>query len=311
MDAQVGTDGIAKANGAAPASVEQTSEARKKDKGDKRSGGARKTEGKAKRGQRPTPLQAPQYQLACTVLRKNVKVGDTGLTRMLERQWTGIHYAIYYVNVFAPSAIGGRIVHAANAGVREYIEERLVAAERMLGEAQQRAADAGIEVGAPGKVSEHVIEIVSQLETDVLRMVRAYDDYLVVMDSLWMERELADNEKDHAHRIVRDDILALQRLMSQIRSKLINYRREKGTGTMTKRDEVLVTEVEDLIIASLSEEARQRKLAEREKQEARARQRDEAARKRTERELKTTAVGEVPVAGTVEAETETAAAAAA
>ena len=231
---------------------------------------------RVKRKVRPSELNAPQYQIRTTVVRKKVKVGDQGLARMLERQWLGIHHSLYYVTVFAPTAIGGRIVNAANVGIREYIQERLEAAERMLTEAQSQAADAAIEMGAPGQTSDHVVEISSQIETDVLAMVRAYDDYLVVMDSLWIGREILDDKRDAAHRIVREDIGSMGRLLSKLRSKLITYRREKGAGSMTKTEELVVLEVEDIIIESLSKQAQDIRLKERERTAAKAQKKEEA-----------------------------------
>lgn len=236
---------------------------------------------RAQRKARPSELTAPQYQIRTTVVRKKVMVGDQGLARMLEKQWLGIHHALYYVTVFAPTAIGGRIVNAANVGIREYIQERLEAAERMLNEAQTLANESGIEMGAPGQTSDHVVEISSQIETDVLAMVRAYDDYLVVMDSLWIGKEVLDDKRDAAHRIVREDISAMSKLMSKLRSKLITYRREKGTGSLTKTEEAIVIEVEDIIIESLSQQAAEQKLKERERQEAKAKKREERAAKAT------------------------------
>lgn len=228
---------------------------------------------------RPSELNAPQYQIRTTVVRKRVVVGDPGLARMLERQWLGIHHSLYYVTVFAPTAIGGRIVNAANVGVREYIQERLDAAERMLGEAQSQANDSGVEMGAPGETSEHVVEISSQIETDVIQLVRAYDDYLVVMDSLWIGKEVLDDKRDAAHRIVREDISAMSKLLSKLRAKLITYRREKGAGSMTKSEEAIVIEVEDIIIESLSQQAQEQRLRAREKQEAKAKRREEKSGK--------------------------------
>lgn len=246
--------------------------------------GAKKETSAKKKGARkvrPSELTAPQYQIRTTVVRKKVMVGDQGLARMLEKQWLGIHHALYYVTVFAPTAIGGRIVNAANVGIREYIQERLEAAERMLNEAQILANESGIEMGAPGQTSDHVVEISSQIETDVLAMVRAYDDYLVVMDSLWIGKEVLDDKRDAAHRIVREDISAMSRLMGKLRSKLITYRREKGAGSLTKTEEAIVIEVEDIIIESLSKQAAEQKLRERERQEAKARRREEKAAKTT------------------------------
>jgi hypothetical protein len=242
---------------------------------------AKRDEGKQrpKRKVRPSELNAPQYQIRTTVVRKKVKVGDQGLARMLERQWLGIHHSLYYVTVFAPTAIGGRIVNAANVGIREYIEERLEAAERMLMEAQSQASDAAIQMGAPGQTSDHVVEISSQIETDVLAMVRAYDDYLVVMDSLWIGREILDDKRDGAHKIVKDDIGAMSKLLSKLRSKLITYRREKGAGSMTKTEEAVVLEVEDIIIESLSKQAQEQRLKERERLALKAKKREEAGTK--------------------------------
>lgn len=260
---------------------------------------AKKEASAKKKGQRkvrPSELTAPQYQIRTTVVRKKVMVGDQGLARMLERQWLGIHHALYYVTVFAPTAIGGRIVNAANVGIREYIQERLEAAERMLSEAQTLANESGIEMGAPGQTSDHVVEISSQIETDVLSMVRAYDDYLVVMDSLWIGKEVLDDKRDAAHRIVREDITAMSKLMSKLRSKLITYRREKGAGSLSKTEEAIVIEVEDIIIESLSKQAAEAKLKERERQEAKAKKREEKAAKSTAGKPEA-AVGEVGIKG--------------
>lgn len=256
------------------AGVDTTKQSKRAQTNKKESSGKKR----APRKVRPSELNAPQYQIRTTVVRKRMKVGDQGLARMLEKQWLGIHHALYYVTVFAPTAIGGRIVNAANVGIREYIQERVEAADRMLGEAQAMANDSGIEMGAPGQTSEHVVEISSQIETDVLAMVRTYDDYLVVMDSLWIGKEVLDDKRDAAHRIVREDISAMSRLMSKLRSKLITYRREKGAGSLSKSEEAVVLEVEDIIIESLSAQAQEQKLKERQQQEARAKKREEKAK---------------------------------
>lgn len=224
---------------------------------------------------RPLDLNAPQYNIRTTVVRKKVRVGDQGLARLLEKNWLHLHHALYYVNVFAPTAIGGRIVNAADVGVREYIQERLLAAERMYKEAKDMADQSGVEMGAPGKTSDHTVEIASQIETDVLQILRIYDDYLVVIDSLWIGREILDAKRDAAHRIVRDDISAMKQLLNKLRSRLIAYRREKGMGKLSKTEATLVTEVEDIIIASLSEEGKKQRLQARERAIEKAKKREE------------------------------------
>jgi len=205
--------------------------------------------GKAKKkdkfkGRPPTP----QYNVRATIVRRQLTVGDQSLFRLVELQWPHVHHALYYITVFAPESIGGRVVTAANKGIKAYISEKLEVAKQLLKDAQEVAQDAGVLMGEHGFTKEVVVEVSSQVETDVLQLIRTLDDYVVVSDSLWIGREIDDKKKEDAHADVKSTLSTLHKLAIRMRTKLIEYRKSKIEKNQTKSDQDIAVEFEQMVL---------------------------------------------------------------
>ena len=196
------------------------------------------------KGRAPTP----QYNVRATIVRRQLTVGDQSLFRLVELQWPHVHHALYYITVFAPESIGGRVVTAANRGIKAYIGEKLDVAKQLLRDAQEAAQDAGVLMGEHGFTKEVVVEVSSQVETDVLQLIRALDDYVVVSDSLWIGREIDDKKKEDAHSDVKNTLSTLHKLAIRMRTKLIEYRRSKIEKSQTKSDQDIAAEFEQMVL---------------------------------------------------------------
>jgi hypothetical protein len=187
------------------------------------------------------------------MVKKTVRVGDTALARLVETQWPRLQTSLFYICVFSPQAIGGRVAAAANRAMQEYIQDKLETANRMLKAAQAEADEADVEIGAAGYMHETVVNVSSRPESLVLKMIRAYDDYVVVMDSMWIGGELTDERRDDAHATARNDVRAVRNLAVKMSSRLVTYRRNKSDETQTKSDADVVLEIENMVLLMAGE----------------------------------------------------------
>lgn len=207
---------------------------------------ARKQQGKKKSGPQTRP-PAPQYNVSATVVRRSIAIGDQQLYRLLDFQWPHIHHALYYITLYAAQSLRGKVVTAATKAIKAYVTDQLEASKRMLAKAQEQAQDAGVLVGEAGSQKDLVVEVATQVETDVLQLVRVLDDYVVVMDSLWIGREISDDEQKRAHESVKETFTTLHKLSIRMRTKLVAYRRDKISKTQTKSENDLATEIEQML----------------------------------------------------------------
>jgi hypothetical protein len=178
----------------------------------------------------PTRPGASKYNVRATVVRRTITVGDPSLARQLERTWDQLHFGLYYVTVFAPAGIGGRLVTETNKAITKYIDELLSEAEGKLQRTTHLLHEEAITLGAPGDPFQQEVEVSSPIEQAVLRFVRTSDDYLVVMDSLWIGEIIDRKERDEAREEVRNGLSSLHRLVTRARDRLIEYRRKSASG---------------------------------------------------------------------------------
>lgn len=195
---------------------------------------------------RVSPLP-PQYHVYATVINKLLRVGDSRLASTVFRSWEGIHHSLHYLTDFARTSIKGRVVAAANQGITLYLQDHIEGAKAMLDKATATAENNGIILGKPGRVKEAVIEISCQTETDVLDLVRLLDDYVIVMDSLWIARLIDDKQRDAAHEDICRTVNTLHRLLTKLRQKMIDFRHLKMTSRLTKPEEEYARDLETLV----------------------------------------------------------------
>jgi len=192
--------------------------------------------------------QQEAFKVRATVKEKTMKIGDRRLARMFFDKWRGMHHSLHYLTDFARTQLKGRVVRAANRGVNLYLQEKLDEARNMLQTATDLADKHGIDIGTHGDLTEGKVEITCPAESDVMEMVRLLDDYVLVVDSLWMERVLDDKRRDAAHAEVCDVVLTLSRLLTRLRRKMIDYRHAKLNPKLTKGDTEYERELENIVL---------------------------------------------------------------
>lgn len=192
------------------------------------------------------PPPTPTYRIRATVVRRNMTIGDQQLFKLLELQWPHLHHALYYICVFAPENIGGKVASAASRGMKAYVEEKLELAKQMLSSAKERAKDAGVIMGQHGNPMKAEVEVSSQIESTVLGMVQKLDDYVVVMDSLWIGGEMEDAERDAAHAEAKRTLSTMHKLAIRMRTRLVDYRKDK---TASGKEQLVAGEIEQMVLS--------------------------------------------------------------
>ncbi len=205
--------------------------------------GAKKRQDGARRV-RPTPVQ---YQVHGTVVEMSMRIGDQSLARVVKNQWEGIHHAAHYLMDFSRRSLKGKVVRAANRGVTEYLQEKMEEANEMLKNASEKADMNGIKMGKAGSVQEFVVMVASETERDVMDLIKVLDDYVIVMDSLWIGRIVDTKVRDESHDEVVRIVNKLHLLLTKMRQKMISFRQLKMTNRLTKDEEQYARELEILI----------------------------------------------------------------
>jgi hypothetical protein len=193
----------------------------------------------------PTP---PQFRVDATTIEKRVRIGDTKLSMAVFKNWGNMHRALHYLTDFTRTSLRGRVVAAANRGIAEYLKEKTEQAESMLKAATEKADNDGVVLGKHGNIKEEMLEISCRTENDVLSLVRLLDDYVIVMDSLWIAQSIEDRARDDAHDEVRRTIHTLHQLLSKMFGKMVAYRRNYLDDKLTKSEEIYARDIEVLIL---------------------------------------------------------------
>lgn len=235
-----------------PAAV--VSESSKKPNGSGGAASASKPKGNGKAPPRKDDSEARRfgqleaYKVRATIKTKTINIGDRRLAQTLDNKWRGMHHALHYLTDFARTQLKGRVVRAANRGLNLYMQEKMDEARHMLQTATDLAEQNGVDIGAHGAMTQVTLEVACPSENDVLEMIRLLDDYVIVIDSLWMERAVDDKKRDKAHEEVCAIVLTLARLLTRLRRKMIDYRHAKMNPSLTKADVEYEHELENIVL---------------------------------------------------------------
>jgi hypothetical protein len=220
----------------------------KRDKQDVNQGSGKGNTGRrAPNAQRVSPTPA-QFRVDATTIKRKVRVGDTKLAMAVFKNWPDMHRALHYLTDFTRTSLRGKVVSSANRGIAEYLSEKLTFAHEMLKTATDLAENNGITMGEHGQLKEEVLEICCRTENDVLALVSLLDDYVIVMDSLWIASLVDDRKRDDAHNEVRRTIQILHQLLTKMYGKMVAYRRNFMADKLTKSEEIYARDIEVLIL---------------------------------------------------------------
>lgn len=189
------------------------------------------------------------YEVYGTVVPMSMKIGDGMLASTVKRQWQGISQSLHYITDFTRRYLKGKVATAANNGISEYINDKVETAELMMKTAMDKAENNGIRLGSPGTMNEVVVMVACQVERDVMDLIKLLDDYVIVVDSLWIGRVVDSKAQEAAHEDICRTINTLHSLLVKMHRKMIEYRRLKLTNRLTRTELQYAEDLEQLVFA--------------------------------------------------------------
>jgi len=188
-----------------------------------------------------------QYKVHSTIVEMTLRIGHSKLASLVRKQWEGIHHAIHYLTDFSRRSVRGKVVTAANRGITEYMSEKVKEAQHMLDTASELAHSNGIRLGSAGATQELVVMVATDTERDVMDLIKLLDDYVIVMDSLWIGRLIDTKKRDDAHDEVCKIVTTLHRLLMKMREKMVDFRHKKLSSRLSRDEESYARDLETLV----------------------------------------------------------------
>lgn len=167
------------------------------------------------------------------VIKKTVTLGSPTVRHIYQRSYDHIGRNCHFISVFGRILLGEDKISEPEAAVYKRLEEVKTSLERKISASKALVADAGIDdATAFNKKEEVAASVIVPVQSAYLKILVLADEYLRLMNSLWLEGEITDKAKSKAELELKQNI----RIISATTRKMRIYLQGKLAEAAAKED---------------------------------------------------------------------------
>lgn len=167
------------------------------------------------------------------VIKKSITLGSPTVRHIYARHYDHIGRNCHFISVFGRILLGEDKISEPEAAVYKRLEEVKTSLERKISASRALVVDAGInDATAFNKKEEVAASVIVPVQSAYLKILVLADEYLRLMNSLWLEGEITDKAKSKAELELKQNI----RIISATTRKMRIYLQGKLAEAAAKDD---------------------------------------------------------------------------
>lgn len=167
------------------------------------------------------------------VIKKTITLGSPTVRHIYARHYDHIGRNCHFISVFGRILLGEDKISEPEAAVYKRLEEVKTSLERKISASRALVVDAGInDATAFNKKEEVEASVIVPVQSAYLKILVLADEYLRLMNSLWLEGEITDKAKSKAELELKQNI----RIISATTRKMRIYLQGKLAEAAAKDD---------------------------------------------------------------------------
>lgn len=174
------------------------------------------------------------------VAERTVTIGSPTVRHIYKRAYDHIGRNCHYISVFGRVLLGEEKISEPEAAVAARLQEVTTSLERKIAASRATIVDAGIkEVANFNKPETINVKIISPVQKKFLNILTLADEYLRLINTLWLEGEIVDKAKSKAELELKQQLRIIasttRKMQIYLRGKVQEAANETNASAETKR----------------------------------------------------------------------------